>query len=99
MRQTRSAQAFLDAAARLAESRGMTRKELLRSMSAREVAQAIRDELGESFQVRMQASFSIDPAILEAGDVVAAHLGIPRKEVFRSMRTADVLAEAERLRA
>jgi hypothetical protein len=47
------------------------------------------------FRARME----IDPAVLDAGDVVAGHLGIPRKDVFRTMRAADVMTLAQQVRA
>lgn len=49
-------------------------------------------------RIGFRGTFRIDPAILEAGRIVAEHRGITRKEVFRSMRTAEVVAEAERIR-
>lgn len=86
---------FLDVAADLAQRKGLTRKEYLRTHSYDEVLAEAASVLGYRFAAKQH----VDPAILEAGDVVAAHLGIPRKEVFRTMETPEVIAMAERLRA
>lgn len=85
---------FLDVAADLAGRKGLTRKEYLRSHSYEQVLAEAASVLG----IRFAAKFQIDPAILEAGDVVAAHLGIPRKQVFRQMSTPEVVAMAGQLK-
>lgn len=86
---------YPEAAQKLADAKGITRKELHRTHSRAEILADLRVMLGISFV----ATQHVPQEILDAGDVVAADRGIPRKEVFRSMRTADVLAEAARLTA
>ncbi|MCK9496719.1 MAG: hypothetical protein M0R75_14675, partial [Dehalococcoidia bacterium] len=54
-------------------------------------------ELIKGLGLRMTVRQEVPQEILDAGDVVAAHKGITRKEVFRSMRTAEVLALAAEL--
>lgn len=83
---------YIEAAGIVAEQRGITRKELLNTHRRAEIEEMIR-----ALGIRMTVKQEVPQEILDAGDKVAAHLGIPRKQVFRSYSTPDVLAMAAEL--
>lgn len=70
---------YLEACQRLADARGMSRREFLRSYSRQEILRMLSAELGVSLVLRQH----VPQEILDAGQVVAERLGIPRKRVFR----------------